>query len=120
MVSLPDQGPIYLIVDALDECLDNSGLKTPREKVLDLIENLVSLHLPNLHVCVTSRPESDIQSILELLSPLCVDLHNQNGQKKDIADYISFFVHSDRKMRRWNEEDRKLVIKTLSERADGM
>ena len=106
MVSLPIQGPIYLILDALDECPNNSGLPTPREEVLDL----VSLHLPNLHVCVTSRPEIDIQTVLEPLTSLRISLHNQNGQMEDIVDYVSSVVYSDKKMGRWHEEDRKLVI----------
>jgi hypothetical protein len=54
MVSLPIQGPIYLIVDALDECPNNSGLPTSREEVLNLIHDLVGLCLSNLHICVTS------------------------------------------------------------------
>jgi hypothetical protein len=120
MVSLPVQGPIYLIVDALDECPNNSGLPTPREEVLDLIDDLVGLRLPNLHICITSRPEIDIQSTLEPLTALRVSLHNQSGQKEDILNYVSSVVHSDKKMRRWREEDRNLVIETLSERADGM
>jgi hypothetical protein len=121
MVSLPGRGPIYFIVDALDECLDNSGVKSPREEVLDLVEKLVTLRLPNLHICVTSRPESDMRSTLEPLAPeLCVDLDDQSGQKKDIEDYIRHFVQSDRKMRNWHKELRKLVIETLCERADGM
>jgi NACHT domain len=120
MVSLPVQGPIYIIVDALDECPNNSGLPTPREEVLDLIDNLIGLRLPNLHICVTSRPEIDIQSTLEPLTTLRVSLHNQSGQKEDIVDYVSSVVHSDKKMRRWREEDRNLVVETLSERADGM
>jgi NACHT domain len=120
MVSLPAEGPIYLIVDALDECLNNFGLPTSREEVLDLIGNLVGLCLPNLHIWVTSRPEIDIQSALEPLTTLRVSLHNQSGQKEDIVNYVSSVVHSNRKMRRWREEDRKLVIETLSERADGM
>jgi hypothetical protein len=49
-----------------------------------------------------------------------VSLHNQSGQKKDIVDYINSVVYSDTKIRRWREEDRKLVIETLSERANGM
>jgi len=120
MVSLPVQGPIYLIVDALDECPNNSGMPTPREEVLNLVKNLVSLRLPNLHVCVTSRPEIDIQTTLEPLTSLRVSLHVQSGQKKDIVDYVSSVVYSDPRMRRWREEDRKLVIERLSERADGM
>jgi hypothetical protein len=120
MLSLSVQGPTYLILDALDECPNNSGLPTPREEVLDLVENLVGLHLPNLHICITSRPEIDIQTIFEPLTTLCVSLHNQSGQKKDIVNYVSSVVHSDKKMRRWRDEDRKLVIEALSERADGM
>ena len=120
MVSLPVQGPIYLIVDALDECPDDSGLPTAREEVLDLINDLVGLRLPNLRICVTSRPEIDIQTALEPLIMLRVSLHNQSGHKEDIADYVSSVVYSDKKMRRWREEDRKLVIETLSEREDGM
>ena len=120
MVSLPSQGPIYIILDALDECPNNSGMPTPREEVLDLVEDLVGLRVQNLHICVTSRPEIDIQTVLEPLISLRVSLHNQNGQKQDIVDYVSSVVYSDKKMRRWREEDRKLVIETLSERADGM
>jgi hypothetical protein len=120
MVSLPVQGPIYIIVDALDECPNNSGLPTPREGVLDLIDNLVGLRLSNLHICVTSRPEVDIQSTLDPLTTLRVSLHNQSGQKEDIVEYVNSVVHSDKKMQRWREEDRMLVIETLSERADGM
>jgi hypothetical protein len=120
MVSLPVPGPIYLILDALDECPNNSGLPTAREEVLDLINDLVTLSLPELHICVTSRPEIDIQTVLEPLTSLCVSLHNQTGQKEDIVDYVSSVVYSDKKMGRWREEDRKLVVETLSERADGM
>ena len=120
MVSLPIQVPIYLIVDGLDECPNNSGMPAPREEVLDLLNTLVSLRIPNLHICVTSRPEVDIQATLEPLTSLRVSLHNQSGQLKDIVDYISSVVHSDTKMRRWREEDRELVIESLSEKADGM
>jgi hypothetical protein len=120
MLLLPTQRSVYLIIDALDECPNSSGMPTPREEVLDLVQDLVDLHLPNLHLCVTSRPEIDIRTTLEPLSSLCVSLHNQSGQTKDIVDYVSSVVYSDKKMRRWRDEDRTLVITTLSERADGM
>jgi hypothetical protein len=120
MLSLPSQSPVYLIIDALDECPNNFGLPTPREEVLDLVKGLVGLRLPNLHICLASRPEIDIQTSLESLKPLSVSLHSQSGQKKDILDYISSVVYSDKMMQRWREEDRSLVIMVLSERADGM
>ena len=120
VLSLTAQDSVYLIVDAVDECPNNSGMPTAREEVLDLVKTLVVLSLPNLHICVTSRPEIDIQTALEPLTSLRVSLHNQTGQRKDIIDYVTSVVSSDTKMRRWREEDRRLVIETLSERADGM
>ena len=119
MVTLPDQDPVYIIIDALDECPDTSGLPSPREQVLDLLKELVDLSLPNLHLCVTSRPEIDIRHALKPLTSHCVSLHEQSGQQKDI-DYVTSVVHLDSKMRRWRDEDKNLVIETLSERADGM
>ena len=112
--------PIYLIIDALDECPDTSGMPSPREQVLDLLKGLVELSLPNLHICVTSRPEVDIRTALEPLTSFQVSLHNQSGQKKDIIEYVTSVVHSDPKMRKWRDEDKNLVINTISERADGM
>ena len=122
MLTLPDQLPIYLIFDALDECSNMSGIPTPRKRVLQLVEELVELHIPNIHICVTSRPEVDIRDILEPLTSRRVSLHDQSGQKKDIEDYVRSVVYSNSEpiMRRWRKEDKELVIKTLSERAEGM
>jgi hypothetical protein len=97
-----------------------SGIPTPREQVLELVKDLVDLRLPNLHICVTSRPEIDIRTALEPLASNHLSLHDQPGQKRDIDEYVSAIVQSDTKMRRWREDDRKLVIETLSEKADGM
>ena len=120
MLTLPDQLVIYLIVDALDECPATSEVVSPRDRVIELIEGLVELHLPNLRIAVTSRPEADILDALGPLASHTVSLHDENGQKQDIVDYVTFVVHSDRKMRKWRAEDKKLVIDTISERADGM
>jgi NACHT domain len=120
MLAVEAQGPTYIIMDALDECPTTSTVPSPREEVLELVEELVGLHLPNVHICVTSRPEHDIQAVLERLSLHPVSLHDESGQQQDIVDYVTSFVHSDRRMGRWREEDKDLVIKTLSEKADGM
>ena len=71
---------------------------------------------------MTSRPEVEIREALEPLTSHRVSLHDQTGQKKDIEDYIRSVVYSDSEpiMRRWRKEDKDVVIKTLSERADGM
>ena len=121
MLTLPDQLPIYLIIDALDECSNVSGIPSPRDKVLRLVKELIDLH-PQLHICVTSRPEVDIRDVLGSLTSRRVSLHDQSGQKKDIEDYVRSVVYSDSEpiMRRWKKEDKELVIDTLSTQADGM
>ncbi len=120
MLALEGQEPTYIILDALDECPVTSSIPSPREEVLELVEDLVGLHLPNLHICATSRPEPDIQIVFERLTERPVSLHDESGQKEDIVNYVSSAVHSDRRMGRWREEDKMLVIKALSEKADGM
>ena len=112
--------PIYVIIDALDECPNAFGMPSPRELVLGLVEELVDLSLPHLHICVTSRPEIDIRAVLEPLTSFRVSLHDETGQKKDIVDYIISVVHSDARMSKWREQDQNLVVETLSESADGM
>jgi NACHT domain len=119
------QVPTYVIIDALDECPNISraiGVPPSRQKVLDLVKELIELHLPNVHICATSRPEFDIRTCLESLAHFKVSLHDQDGQKRDIAEYIRSVVNSDRElvMKKWRQDVKDLVIKTLSQRADGM
>ena len=117
---LPGQAPVYLIVDALDECPNTSALSSPREKVLMLLEDLLDSKLPNLRICVTSRPEADIKLVLQPLTFSSVSIHDESGQMKDIENYIKSTVNSNRKMRRWKPEHKQLVIDILTRRADGM
>ena len=112
--------PTYIIIDALDECPDLSGMPAPREVVLDFVEDLVRQRLPNVHICVTSRTEINIKIVLKPLATYAVSIHDESGQKEDIANYICSVVYSDRKMRGWRDEDKKLVVEVLSERADGV
>ena len=122
MLDLPEQLSIFLIIDALDECPNTTGTPSAREEVLDFVEDLVVSGHSNLFICITSRPEHDIQAVFNpLTSPSCrVSIHEEQGQKEDIKNYVRSFVHTDRAMRRWREEDKDLVITTLSERAQGM
>ncbi|KAH9022814.1 hypothetical protein EDB84DRAFT_1580563 [Lactarius hengduanensis] len=104
MLMIPGQGPIYIILDALDECPNTSGIPPARKQVLDLIKDLVGLQLSNLHICLTSRPEIDIRATLELLAlhPIC----GLRGLR-----------YGDEEM---EGQDKELVIETLTDRADGM
>ncbi|KAF8262518.1 hypothetical protein EI94DRAFT_1688024 [Lactarius quietus] len=115
--------PVYIIIDALDMCpniSEGQKLQNPREALLDFLKDLVGLHVPNLHICVTSRLEIDIKLILEPLANCSFSLHDESGQRKDISDYVRNMVYSDRKRRKWRAEDKKVVVEELSVHADGM
>jgi hypothetical protein len=122
MLELPGQLPIFIIVDALDECPNTTGSPSAREEVLSFVDDLVRSNHSNSFICVTSRPEPDIGTILSPLTSAscCVSLHEEGGQRDDIDSYIRSFVRKDKEMRRWREEDRELVIRTLSQRSNGM
>ena len=111
---------MYIIVDAVDESPNRPGIPSPREKVLQLMEELVDLHRPDIRICLTSRPEVDIRMVLEPLSSHAVSLHDECGQREDIINYIESVVVSDANMRRWRLEDRQMVIDSLSQKANGM
>jgi hypothetical protein len=49
-----------------------------------------------------------------------VSLHEESGQRKDIFDYVTKVVRTDKEMSKWRERDKVLVIKILAERSSGM
>src|SRR6267142_381727 len=120
MLEDPNQAPVFIVVDALDECPKSEGLPTPREQALEIVKELVELKLQHLHLCITSRPEIDIRGVLDPLKPYSVSLHDQPEQILDIARYVESVVLSDATMREWPKEEKKLVINTLAKDGGGM
>jgi len=120
ILSLPNQGPVYIILDAIDECPNTRGVPSPREEILGLVKELVEFHLPNLRLCVTCRRERDISAVLDPLNPSRLSLQEVPGQREDIVKYVTSIVRSDPNFRTWSDRDKQLVIDTLSGRADGM
>ncbi|KAI0292465.1 hypothetical protein B0F90DRAFT_1822883 [Multifurca ochricompacta] len=117
MLSIPGQGPIYLILDGLDQSPDDPSA---RESVLDLIQLLVQLGHPHLHICVSSRIEADIRAVLRPLASQTICLDEQSGQAEDINNYINSFIKTNANTSQWKDEDKEFVIKKVSEEADGM
>jgi hypothetical protein len=120
LLKRPGHAPVYLIVDALDECPNTCSIPSPRDEVLNLIEELIKSQIPNLHICVTSRPETDIKDALGPLIFSSVSLHDECGQKNDIEEYITSVIKASPKNKMWKAEDKQLVIDVLTEKADGM
>jgi hypothetical protein len=119
-LALPGSGKAYVIVDAVDESPNKPGIPSPREKVLQLMRELAGLRHPDLRICITSRPEVDIRTVLEPLASHALSLHDESGQGRDIINYIVSVVESDANMRKWRPEDRQLVIDSLSQKVNGM
>ena len=114
---LSRQDPIYIIIDALDECPNASETPSAREEVLDQIKELAGMK-QNVHVCVASQPEMDIRTVLGSLEPLQISLDDENGHQADIIAFIERFVGL--YMSGWTKGDQSLVIDTLSKKANGM
>jgi hypothetical protein len=119
LLRLPGQAPVYLIVDALDECPNPSVVRSPRAEVLNFIKDLFKTQHPYLRMCVTSRTELDIKDVLDPLIFRSVSLHDESGQKRDIEDYIKTVIDTCT-TEMWKEEHRKLAIDVLTEKSNGM
>jgi hypothetical protein len=121
ILKLRGQAPVYLIVDALDECpIGMTSSLSSRDKVLRVVETLIDSRIPNIRICITSRPETDIKAVLGPLTFRSTSLHDESGQMEDINNYIKAVVNIDRMMRRWKVTDKQLVIDVLTNKADGM
>ena len=119
LLNLPGLSPVYLIVDGLDEC-PTSVVRSPRAKVLNFIQELVTIQMRNLRICVTSRPELDIKDVFDHLIFRSFSLHDESGQNKDIEDYIKSVIDTCPKKGRWREEHKELVIDVLIKNVNGM
>jgi hypothetical protein len=80
MLLLTGHDSTYIIVDAIDECPNASGVPSTREQVLQLLVDLVYLGFPNPQICVINRPEIDNRIFLEPLAFRAVSLDDQKGQ----------------------------------------
>ena len=120
LLELPGLAPVYIVVDALDECPNTSAIPSSRHKVLNFLKELIESQFPNMRICVTSRPETDIKDALDPLIFRTVSLHDQSEQKRDIEDYIKSVINTHPKNGRWKAEHKQLVINVLVNKADGM
>jgi hypothetical protein len=118
MLKTERQPTMYIIIDALDEYPNDSGVKSPREPVLELVMNLVDLHLANIRICVTSCCGADTKAALASLASHTISLHSEGGQKKDIADYVGSSLHTNWVWCRWSKGDKEMIVDTLSQKAE--
>lgn len=120
MLKLEGQRPIFIVIDAMDVCPNTTGSKSPRQKVLIFVEDIIRSRYPNLYICVTSSPETDIKKTLNPLTSTRtrVNLHEEAEQNEDIKNYIRSFVKNNDETRKWTRENQELFTNTLLKQAD--
>lgn len=106
----------YIVLDALDEC-------TARTELFEILEQIHSWGIANLHVLVTSRIEVDIEEALEGIVPksdrVCLESRLVN---QDIRTYIVERLQQDKFLRRWQQDlaIQEEIQSTLVQKAGGM
>ena len=99
------------MIDALDECTD-------REKTLKWANKLISdtnHKAANLHIVVTSRPETDVNEVFGTLDPYSIDVGEANT--RDIVEYLKHQMES--KFTKYDENTRARIKSELEKHAEG-
>ena len=111
-----ESGEVFIILDALDECID-------RVELLNAIEEIQNWKFGNLHLLVTSRKEKDIQESLEHLLGNDGEIDIQSALvDHDIRAYVQERLSTDRGLKRWqtHPEVQDEIEKALMKKAARM
>ena len=103
---------MYLVLDALDECITRSIL-------LKGLEEMHHWDLPNLHILVTSRKETDIEDSLGCLVTSQITLE-ENVVDFDTRTFVQDQIQRDPKLLKWPQHTRGEIEKVLLNGANGM
>ena len=103
----------FIILDALDECVD-------RRELLASIEKILSSNNTKCHILATSRKERDIEDVLQTLvmnqGSICIQSENVDV---DIRAYVRHRLQTDPKLKRWQREQQN-IEDALMHKAAGM
>lgn len=108
---IQSQSKLYIILDALDECLEP-------EILFDMIDRLHST-CTNCYLFVSSRREHDISETLSKLAPYDIKASNASVDE-DIKIYLQRALTTDTVLKAWPEPMRLRCEEALISRSDGM
>jgi NACHT domain len=106
----------YIILDALDECID-------RDELMVAIKILAEWRLERLHILVTSRKERDIEDELERVVEKSSIIPLQSSiVDQDIQRYVHHRLSTDKNLKKWHKdlEIRNEIEIALMKGAHGM
>ena len=101
----------YIVIDALDECVD-------REDLLSLIEQILDWK-GGVHVFATSRKERDIEEALSVCAIYRTDFNIDNVDV-DIRLHVQRQIQDDPKLAAWPLQIQQEIEQSLGSRANGM
>jgi hypothetical protein len=102
--------PIYIVIDALDECSD-------RKSLLEALKTICETKCINL--LVTSRKEHDIGSVLTELMDYIIPIEDERVNV-DINLHVQRCLANDSDLSNWEDDLKLIMIKTLTSKARGM
>lgn len=105
-------GHVYIILDALDECLD-------RDQLVELLTVLSDWKLANLHLVAASRRKRWIDDGLTDLVSVQMGLESDLVDA-DIRTYLGILLAADPRFKKWTAEERLEIENTLMQGAHGM
>ena len=110
--SMEEFDHIYIILDALDECVE-------RQKLLSVVQQLLHSKTRNMHILVTSRSDPDLE---EYLTPMITAhiLLESSLIEPDIRSYIQEQLNHSPKLRRWPQKVQANIESALMKGAQGM
>ncbi|KAJ5702501.1 hypothetical protein N7488_010049 [Penicillium malachiteum] len=109
-------GNIYLIFDALDECLVN-GSTEEKAKFFLFLQDLLAQHRNKVHVLATSRPEHDIKEELGNLVSSTIDLEARLAE--DVETFVVETMEKS-KLKSFSPAIKKLSKRSYSTPKSGM
>ncbi|KAI9679519.1 MAG: hypothetical protein M1817_005541 [Caeruleum heppii] len=104
--------PVYIILDALDECVD-------RHTLIDFLERLGGQKAREVHFLLVSRSEPDLERALGVPSNSTISI-DAVGHTNDIKTHIHQSLNEGREWQRLGEPLKLKVEQTLVEKANGM
>jgi hypothetical protein len=107
---------VYVMLDALDECVH-------RTELMHMLEVMAGWQLPNVHLILTSRRERDIVSSLEgLVDPQNSIYLQSEVVDKDIQHYVRQRLSDDKALSKWGKDIalRQEIETALVEGSKGM
>ena len=105
----------YVVIDALDECLEHELLP-----IFEMVKSILErLEMSHCHLLVSSRREKRILDTLMECNPIDIYL-SPDLVGGDIASYIHFSIRREQKFRRWDAATQHHIEEMLINGAHGM